>query len=60
MHVVATVAGLSVILIVLSDAFATIVLPRRVNRRFSPSRLVLLVTWRRCGASRSLSRCNLP
>jgi hypothetical protein len=46
MHVVATVAGLSVILIVLSDAFATIVLPRRVNRRFSPSRLVLLVTWR--------------
>jgi hypothetical protein len=46
MHVVATVAGLSVILIVLSDAFVTIVLPRRVNRRFSPSRLVLLVTWR--------------
>src|SRR5215212_9326345 len=46
MHVVAVVAGLSVILIVLSDAFATIVLPRRVNRRFSPSRLALLVTWR--------------
>jgi len=46
MHIVAVVAGLSVILVVLSDAFATIVLPRRVNRRFSPSRLVLLVTWR--------------
>src|SRR5215218_1299146 len=46
MHAVAVVAGLSVILIVLSDAFATIVLPRRVNRRFSPSRLALLVTWR--------------
>jgi hypothetical protein len=46
MHVVAVVAGLSIILIVLSDAFATIVLPRRVNRRFSPSRLVLLVGWR--------------
>jgi hypothetical protein len=46
MQFVAVVAGLSVILVVLSDAFATIVLPRRVNRRFSPSRLVLLVTWR--------------
>jgi len=46
MHVVAVVAGVSVILIVLSDAFATIVLPRRVNRRFSPSRLALLVAWR--------------
>src|SRR5215217_6125023 len=46
MHFVALVAGLSIILVVLSDAFATIVLPRRVNRRFSPSRLVLLVAWR--------------
>src|SRR3954453_5878485 len=46
MHVVAVAAGLSIILIVLSDAFATIVLPRRVNRRFSPSRLALLVAWR--------------
>src|SRR5215211_4687669 len=46
MHVVAVVAGLSIILVVLSDAFATIVLPRRVNRRFSPSRLALLIGWR--------------
>ena len=46
MYFVAVVAGLGIILVVLSDAFATIVLPRRVNRRFSPSRLVLLVGWR--------------
>lgn len=46
MHVVAVIAGLSTILVVLSDAFATIVLPRRVNRRFSPSRLALLIGWR--------------
>src|SRR5215218_9846006 len=46
MHILAMVAGLSIIVVVLSDAFATIVLPRRVNRRFSPSRLVLLIGWR--------------
>src|SRR5215210_6583980 len=46
MHIVAVVAGLSIIAVVLSDAFATIVLPRRVNQRFSPSRLVLLIAWR--------------
>jgi hypothetical protein len=46
MHIVAVGAGLSIIVVVLSDAFATIVLPRRVNRRFSPSRLVLLIGWR--------------
>src|SRR5215218_7873728 len=46
MHILAMVAGLSIIVVVLSDAFATIVLPRRVNQRFSPSRLVLLIGWR--------------
>src|SRR5215213_11219658 len=46
MHILAMVAGVSIILVVLSDAFAAIVLPRRVNQRFSPSRLVLLVGWR--------------
>ena len=46
MHIFAVVAGVSIIAVVLSDAFATIVLPRRVNQRFSPSRLVLLIAWR--------------
>jgi hypothetical protein len=46
MHIVAVGAGLGIIVVVLSDAFATIVLPRRVNRRFSPSRLALLIGWR--------------
>ena len=46
MHIVAMIAGVSIIAVVLSDAFATIVLPRRVNQRFSPSRLVLLIGWR--------------
>jgi hypothetical protein len=46
MHIVAVVAGLGIIAVVLSDAFAAIVLPRRVNQRFSPSRLVLLIAWR--------------
>jgi hypothetical protein len=42
----AAVAGLLLIAIVVSDAFATIVLPRRVNRRFGPARLFVLVGWR--------------
>jgi hypothetical protein len=46
MHIVAVAAGVGIIVVVLSDAFATIVLPRRVNQRFSPSRLVLLIAWR--------------
>jgi hypothetical protein len=46
MHIVAVAAGVGIIVVVLSDAFATIVLPRRVNQRLSPSRLVLLIAWR--------------
>src|SRR5690242_956262 len=45
-NVLALGAGIALIVVVLSDAFATIVLPRRVNRRFGPSRLVLLIAWR--------------
>ncbi|HEU5434499.1 MAG TPA: potassium channel family protein [Thermomicrobiales bacterium] len=46
MHIVAIVAGLLLIVTVLGDAFATIVLPRRVSQRLGPSRLLFLGGWR--------------
>ncbi len=46
MHIVAIVAGLVLIVAVLGDAFATIVLPRRVSQRLGPSRLLFLGGWR--------------
>lgn len=46
MRPLAVVAGLLLIAVVLSDAFSTIVLPRRVNRGFSPARVSVLWAWR--------------
>jgi Ion channel len=46
MYIVAIVAGLLLIAAVLGDAFATIVLPRRVSQRLGPSRLLFLGGWR--------------
>lgn len=45
MAVLTTVVGLLLVLLVLQDAFETIVLPRRVVRRFRLTRLFFQVTW---------------
>jgi voltage-gated potassium channel Kch len=45
MHILALIGGLLVILIVLGDAFETVVLPRRVSRRLRLSRLFLRFGW---------------
>ena len=46
MAILSTIAGAALILIVLWDAFETIVLPRRVTRRFRLTRLFYRYTWR--------------
>lgn len=45
MHAFAAVIGFGLLIIVLWDAFETIVLPRRVTRRFRLARLFYRVTW---------------
>ena len=45
-HPVAGLGGLALILIVLWDAFETIILPRRVTRKFRLARLFYLSSWR--------------
>src|SRR5437763_1723387 len=45
-HVVAGIAGFLLIFVVLCDAFETIVLPRRVTRRFRITALFYRMTWR--------------
>jgi Ion channel len=45
-HAVAGIAGFLLIFIVLFDAFETIVLPRRVTRRFRITAMFYRVTWR--------------
>ncbi len=51
----AFIAGLAVIAIVLWDAFETVVLPRRVTRRFRLARLFYRSTWRTWSALASLA-----
>lgn len=46
MHAFAAVAGLALILIVLWEAFETVVLPRRVTRHFRFARIYYRATWR--------------
>jgi hypothetical protein len=46
MHILANVVGLILLGVVLLDAFETIVLPRRVSRRFRLTRLFYRFTWR--------------
>jgi hypothetical protein len=56
MSTLAAILGVSVILIILWDAFETIVLPRRVTRRVRLARLFFRYTWRPWSAiARSLS-----
>lgn len=45
-HAVAGIAGFLLIFIVLFDAFETVVLPRRVTRRFRITNLFYRLTWR--------------
>ncbi|MFB3812915.1 MAG: potassium channel family protein [Terriglobales bacterium] len=45
MHLLAGIAGFAIIAVVLGDAFETIVLPRRVTRRFRFTRLFYRSTW---------------
>ena len=45
MRVAAVVAGISVLLVVLWDAFETVVVPRRVRRRFRLTRSFYRLTW---------------
>src|SRR5215471_7186867 len=45
-HAVAGIAGFLLIFIVLFDAFETVVLPRRVTRRFRITNLFYRMTWR--------------
>ncbi len=46
MHVFAGISGLVCILIVLLDAFETVIMPRRAVARFRLTRLFYLATWR--------------
>src|SRR4051812_12834062 len=46
MRTLAGIAGLVLTFVVLLDAFETIVLPRRVTRRFRLTRLFYLMSWR--------------
>ena len=46
MFILAAIAGIIVILVVLLDAFETVVLPRRVNRSFRLTSLFYRNTWR--------------
>src|SRR6202165_5844200 len=45
MRILAIIIGLLLILIILQDSFETIVLPRRVSRRFRLSRLFYVSSW---------------
>ncbi|HLQ29514.1 MAG TPA: potassium channel family protein [Ktedonobacteraceae bacterium] len=46
MNIVAGIVGVLLIFIILQDAFETIVLPRRVSRRFRLARMFYQFTWR--------------
>ncbi|HVS20748.1 MAG TPA: hypothetical protein VHD88_02810, partial [Pyrinomonadaceae bacterium] len=56
MHVLVGIAGIVLIIVVLWDAFETIVLPRRVTRRVRLTRQFYRVTWKPWSAiARSVS-----
>jgi len=46
MNILAGIAGVILIVIILQDAFETIVLPRRVSRRLRLARLFYIISWR--------------
>ena len=46
MHVLAGIAGFAVLLIILQDAFETVILPRRITRKFRLTRVFYRVSWK--------------
>ena len=46
MHIIAAVVGIAVLVAILRDAFETIVLPRRVSRKFRLTSVFYRVSWR--------------
>jgi hypothetical protein len=48
MMIAAAIAGIVLVLVVLGEAFETIVLPRRVTRQFRLTRIYYRFTWRQC------------
>nr|MDQ2713980.1 potassium channel family protein [Chloroflexota bacterium] len=51
MTILIGIVGLLLILIILQDAFETVVLPRRVSRRFRLARMFYRSTWALCSAT---------
>jgi Ion channel len=45
MNILAVIAGVILILVIIQDSFETVVLPRRVSRRFRMSRYFYATTW---------------
>ncbi len=45
MHIIAAISGVLVVLFVLLDAFETVILPRRVNRRLRLTNLFFVIAW---------------
>jgi ABC-type multidrug transport system fused ATPase/permease subunit len=48
LHIFVGLIGLALILIILQDAFETIILPRRVTRSFRLARAFYIITWQVC------------
>lgn len=46
MNIIVGIAGLLILLIILQDTFETIILPRRVTRRFRLARIFYRISWR--------------
>jgi hypothetical protein len=44
-HLAASLIGIALILVILRDAFETLVLPQTVSRRLRPARMYYIVTW---------------
>src|SRR6516165_2184542 len=45
MKILAVIVGISLIIVIIQDSFESIVLPRRVSRRFRLSRMFYTSTW---------------
>jgi Ion channel len=50
LYILVSILGILLILLMILDGFETVVLPRRVARKFRLARLFYMVTWRSCAA----------
>ena len=57
MHVVTAVLGISLVIVILWDVFETIILPRRITRKFRLARMFYRSTWRPWSG---VARCMRP